>query len=185
MTTDDEPIVRTTSRRLAKGLAVVIGVMILGAVIAIINWDSSISTPPASSKLKPKFDLSNPPSGHGAPTAATPAVSTAEAPAAERPQADVTLTILEGAATQGNPDYDPKELTVKKGNTILVDNVDLMPHTVTNGAGPNDPNSAKIFDTSLIMGGESGILQTEEVDAGEYTYYCTVHPYMTGTLKVG
>jgi hypothetical protein len=92
MTTDDEPIVRTTSRRLAKGLAVVIGVMIVGAVIAIINWDSSISTPPASSKLKPKFDLSNPPSGHGAPTAATPAVSTAEAPAAERPQADVTCS---------------------------------------------------------------------------------------------
>jgi plastocyanin len=34
------------------------------------------------------------------------------------------------------------------------------------------------------MGGESGILQTEETTAGEYAYYCTVHPYMTGTLKI-
>ncbi|HEX2408755.1 MAG TPA: plastocyanin/azurin family copper-binding protein, partial [Nitrososphaeraceae archaeon] len=76
------------------------------------------------------------------------------------------------------------ELSVKKGNIIKVENVDLVPHTVTNGAGPSDPNSAKIFDTSLIMGGESGILQTEEIVAGEYTYYCTVHPYMTGTLKI-
>ena len=51
MTTDDEtPIVRTTSRRLAKGLAIVIGIMIVGTVIAVINWDSSISAPPASSK---------------------------------------------------------------------------------------------------------------------------------------
>src|SRR5918995_302649 len=100
-------------------------------------------------------------------------------------KADVTLTILEGAATQGNPDYDPKELSVKKGNVIKVENLDPIPHTVTNGAGPNDQNSAKIFDTSLIMGGESGILQTEEINAGEYAYYCTVHPYMTGTLKIG
>ena len=184
MTTDDEPIVRTTSRRLAKGLAVVIGVMIVGAVIAIINWDSSISTPPVSSKLKPKFDLSNPPSGHGAPTAATPAVSTAEAPAAERPQADVTLTILEGSATQGNPDYEPDELTVPKGNTILVDNVDLMPHTLTNGDGPTDANSGKIFDTSIINGGEFKVLETSNVDAGTYPFYCTVHPYMTGTMVV-
>ena len=52
MTTEDEtPITRTTSRRLAKGLAVVISVMIVGAVIGIMNWDSSISTPPQSSKL--------------------------------------------------------------------------------------------------------------------------------------
>ena len=185
MTTDDDtPIVRTTSRRLAKGLAIVIGIMIVGAVIAIVNWDHSISAPPASSKLKPKFDLSNPPSGHGAPTAATPEVSTAEAPAAERPQADVTLTILEGAATQGNPDYDPKELTVTKGNTILVDNVDLMPHTVTNGAGASDANSGKLFDTSIINGGEFKVLETSNVDAGSHPYYCTVHPYMTGTLVV-
>ena len=185
MTTDDDtPIVRTTSRRLAKGLAVVIGIMIVGAVIAIINWDSSIAVPPASSKLKPKFDLSNPPSAPGHPTAATPAVSTAEAPAAEKPQTDVTLTILEGAATQGNPDYDPKELTVTKGNTILVDNLDLMPHTVTNGEGASDANSGKLFDTSIINGGEFKVLETTNVDAGSHPYYCTVHPYMTGTLVV-
>jgi plastocyanin len=184
MTTDDEgPIVRTTSRRLAKGLAVVIGIMIVGAVIAIINWDHMISAPPASSKLKPKFDLSNPPAGHGAPAALSTAASTAGAPA-ERPQADVTLTILEGAATQGNPDYDPKELTVTKDNTILVDNVDLMPHTVTNGVGASDANSGKIFDTSIINGGEFKVLETSNVDAGTYPYYCTVHPYMTGTLVV-
>ena len=96
----------------------------------------------------------------------------------------VAITILKGASTQGNPDYDPKELSVKKGNVIKVENLDSIPHTVTNGAGPNDPNSAKVFDTSLIMGGESGILQTEETTAGEYAYYCTVHPYMTGTLKI-
>ena len=185
MTTEDEtPITRTTGRRLAKGLAIVIGVMVVGAVLGVMYWDQSISTPPQSSKLKPKFDLSNPQSGHGAPVASTAATSTAEKPAAEKPQADVTLTILEGSATQGNPDFEPDELTVTKGNTILVDNLDLMPHSVTNGAGASDATSGKLFDTSIINGGEFKVLETTNVDAGSHPYYCTVHPYMTGTLVV-
>lgn len=98
--------------------------------------------------------------------------------------ADLTLTILEGSATQGNPDYEPDELTVTKGDTILVDNVDTMPHTVTNGESSTDPNSAKIFDTSIIMGGESAELETTNIDAGPYPYYCMVHPYMTGSLTI-
>jgi cytochrome c oxidase subunit 2 len=96
----------------------------------------------------------------------------------------VTLTILEGSSIQGNPDYDPKELTVKKGDKILVDNVDTMPHTVTNGESGSDPNSGKLFDTSIINGGDSAEIDTATVDAGTHPYYCMVHPYMTGTLTV-
>jgi plastocyanin len=94
------------------------------------------------------------------------------------------LTILEGSSIQGNPDFEPDELTVKKGDTILVDNVDTMPHSVTNGESASDPNSAKIFDTGIIMGGESAELETSNVDAGTYPYYCSVHPYMTGSLTI-
>jgi plastocyanin len=96
----------------------------------------------------------------------------------------VTLTILEGSSIQGNPDYDPKELTVKKGDKILVDNVDTMPHTVTNGESGSDPNSGKLFDTSIINGGDSAEMDTSTIDAGTHPYYCMVHPYMTGTLTV-
>ena len=105
-------------------------------------------------------------------------------PQATEGTADVTLTILDGSSLQGNPDYDPDELTVKKGDTILVNNADTMPHTVTNGESSTDPNSAKIFDTSIIMGGESAELETSNVDAGTYPYYCMVHPYMTGSLTI-
>jgi plastocyanin len=193
MTTDDEtPIIRTTARRLGKGLAIVIGVMIVGAVIAISHWEQMTSVPPPSAKLKPEFDLTRPtmePAAHPTPIGAPEETTTAStgagggAPAA-KPTADVTLTILEGAVTQGSPDYDPDELTVTKGNTILVDNLDLMPHTVTNGEGAADANSGKLFDTSIINGGEFKVLETTNVDAGSHPYYCTVHPYMTGTLVV-
>ncbi|MGE5822920.1 MAG: hypothetical protein ACM31M_10135, partial [Nitrososphaerota archaeon] len=57
--------------------------------------------------------------------------TTSEGESAQQAAAGVTLTILEGSSITGNPDYDPDELTVKKGDTILVDNVDTMPHTVT------------------------------------------------------
>ena len=95
-----------------------------------------------------------------------------------------TLTILEGSSIQGSPDYDPDELTVAAGSEVTVTNDDTLPHTVTSGTGPTDPNSAQLFDTSLINGGESATLSLAQVAAGQYDYYCLVHPYMTGKLVV-
>jgi plastocyanin len=97
---------------------------------------------------------------------------------------DIKLTILEGSSIIGNHNFDPDELTVKKGEKILVDNVDTLPHTVTNGESGSDPNSGKVFDTSIINGGDSAEIYTSSIDAGTYPYYCMVHPYMTGSVKV-
>jgi len=177
---DDSQIVRTTTKRLAKGIAIVVGIMIVGGVIALSQWEHMHSVPPQSSKLKPKFDLSKTTAAHHTEVAAEKATGGGAA----KPKADVTLTILEGAATQGSPDFKPDKLTIKKGNTILVDNTDSMPHTVTNGKGASDATSGKLFDTSIINGGDSKVIETTNVDAGEHPFYCTVHPYMTGTLIV-
>ena len=95
-----------------------------------------------------------------------------------------TINILEGASVQGSPDFDPEELTAKKGDEVTVVNQDTVPHTVTSGTGPSDPNSAKLFDTSIINGGESAKLSLAQVNPGQYDYYCIVHPYMTGKLTV-
>ncbi len=45
-------------------------------------------------------------------------------------------------------------------------------------------HSGKLFDTSIINGGEFKVLETSNVDAGTHPFYCSVHPYMTGTLVV-
>jgi cytochrome c oxidase subunit 2 len=131
------------------------------------------------------------PSANATSTAASGNATTAESAAAGNATStaaaaggSVTLTILEGSSIQGTPDYDPDELTVKKGDKILVDNVDTMPHTVTNGESGSDPNSGKLFDTSIINGGDSAEIDTATVDAGTHPYYCMVHPYMTGTLTI-
>src|ERR671916_114695 len=109
---------------------------------------------------------------------------TAETAGAATGGGAVTLTILEGSSIQGSPDYDPEELTVAAGSEVTVTNDDTLPHTVTSGTGPTDPNSAQSFDTSLINGGESATLSLAQVSAGQYGYYCLVHPYMTGSIVV-
>jgi cytochrome c oxidase subunit 2 len=108
----------------------------------------------------------------------TPAATTTAAAAA------ATLTIPNGASIQGNPSYEPSQLTVNVGDTIAVENEDIAPHTVTNGKDATDPTMGKLFDTSIINAGDSGEIVASDLDPGEYPYFCSVHPYMTGTLTV-
>ena len=107
----------------------------------------------------------------------TPAATTTAA-------ASATLTIPNGASVQGNPAYEPNPLTVKVGDTIAVENKDIAPHTVTNGKDATDPTMGKLFDTSIINAGDSAEIVAADLDPGEYAYFCSVHPYMTGTLTV-
>ena len=88
---------------------------------------------------------------------------------------------------QGNPDYEPDDAKVPLNDNIVWVNKDTVPHTATSGTGGEDANSGKIFDTSIINGGEeSSPLQLTGVKEGdEVPYYCQVHPYMTSKLTVG
>jgi plastocyanin len=95
-----------------------------------------------------------------------------------------TINILEGSSIQGSPDYDPDELTASAGTEVTVVNQDTVLHTATSGTGPQDPESAQQFDTSLINAGESATLSLAQVTPGQYDYYCIVHPYMTGKIVV-
>jgi cytochrome c oxidase subunit 2 len=129
--------------------------------------------------------------GQNATSAQAPNATSAQAPNATSAQAPATagppgtpLTILEGSSVQGSPSYDPATLTVKKGDKITVTNKDTLPHTVTSGTGPTDPNSAKQFDTSILEAGATADIETTNITPADYPYHCTVHPYMMGKLVV-
>jgi plastocyanin len=92
--------------------------------------------------------------------------------------------VLEGASIQGSPDYDPEELTASAGAEVTVVNQDTVLHSATSGTGPQDPESAQLFDTSLINAGESATLSLAQVTPGQHDYYCIVHPFMTGKIVV-
>jgi plastocyanin len=114
-----------------------------------------------------------------APKPAQPAeVSNQNVTKTEAPPSNiVNATILAGASAQGNPDYDPDPLTVKKGDGVSWINKDNVPHTVTS-------KTEGKFDSKAISPTTSWVLNTAKLDAGDYDYYCTFHPFMTGLLKV-
>ncbi len=123
-------------------------------------------------------------------TAGAPVASPSAAPGNQTNQSSttagpsVTLTIPEGASVQGNPAYDPDPLTVSVGDVVEVSNKDTVPHTATSGSGPEDPESGSQFDTSIIDAGATAQIDTATLTAGDHPFYCSVHPYMLGTMTV-
>ena len=69
--------------------------------------------------------------------------------------------------------YEPETLTVKRGDTVVWVNKDPFPHTVT---------SKGVFDSQSMAAGKSWKYTASKV--GEFTYICTFHPNMKGTLTV-
>ncbi|HEY7506093.1 MAG TPA: cupredoxin domain-containing protein, partial [Nitrososphaera sp.] len=79
--------------------------------------------------------------------------------------------------------YSPDPLTVKKGDKISVVNQDNTLHTVTDGTAPG-AEAGKLFNTGFLEGGQSKTIDTANLGTAEYDYFCEVHPYMVGKLKV-
>jgi plastocyanin len=69
--------------------------------------------------------------------------------------------------------FEPAQLTVKVGTTVTWKNRDDIPHTVV---------SAGKF-RSKTMDTEDSYSFTFTA-AGDYKYFCSLHPHMTGTVKV-
>ena len=87
------------------------------------------------------------------------------------------ISILEGSAEQGNPDYDPDVASVSKGHVIEWTNNDAVAHTVTSSI-----DFGETFDSGLLNQGEKFLVDTDDLEIGEYEYMCIVHPWMQGTV---
>ena len=80
-----------------------------------------------------------------------------------------------------NVQFDPKDITVKAGETITFTNDESIPHDVHKTSGPGKDFSSG--DTGGMQQGDTFKLKLTE--AGEYGYVCNVHaPGMAGTITV-
>ena len=70
--------------------------------------------------------------------------------------------------------FEPAQLSVKVGTTVTWTNRDDIPHTVV-CAGKF---RSKTMDTD-------GTFSFTFTEPGEYKYFCSLHPHMTGSVKVG
>ena len=75
-----------------------------------------------------------------------------------------------------NFSFTPVTLTVTAGTTVTWTNRDDIPHTVVSADDPKTFKS-KVMDTDE----EFSFTFTKP---GTYTYFCSVHPKMTGTVVV-
>ena len=73
-----------------------------------------------------------------------------------------------------NMSFSPANLTVAVGTTVTWTNNDAMDHTVTSDTG--------LFDSGDISDHKSYSRMFST--AGTYSYHCTIHPGMTGTISV-
>ncbi|HZL40799.1 MAG TPA: cupredoxin family copper-binding protein [Pseudolabrys sp.] len=74
----------------------------------------------------------------------------------------------------GNFTFNPQQITVKAGDTVVWTNGDDIPHTVTSKTGLF---KSKALDTTDKF---SFTFATP----GSYAYFCSLHPHMTGTIVV-
>lgn len=105
------------------------------------------------------------------------------------PATDVPATELEVETTETGTDatqlasnevtiqnfaFGPATVTVKVGDTVTWTNMDLTGHSATADDGS--------FDTGVLSQGKSGSVTFDT--AGTFTYHCTPHPNMKGTVVV-
>ncbi|MGA9841418.1 MAG: plastocyanin/azurin family copper-binding protein [Nitrososphaeraceae archaeon] len=84
-----------------------------------------------------------------------------------------------------NRSFSPNVINVTIGDTVTWTNHDVIPHTVTSGTGPSDLNKGKEFDSGLSTLLQPGKMFSHKFTrAGEFPYFCQLHPAMTGTVMV-
>ncbi len=100
----------------------------------------------------------------------------------------VDVSIVIGSSSSATADcvaamncFAPNPLNISPGTTIKWTNQDVTAHTVTSGS-PADSTSGTIFDSGLIKHGST--FSFTLYNTGTYSYYCLVHPWMTGTIIV-
>lgn len=108
---------------------------------------------------------------------------------ADHPTATVSMPQGSGMpeCVETNMCFVPAEVSVDVGGSVTWTNDDSLLHFVTAGNLKEDPGMVGYdypngFESPLMNPGES--YTVEDLKEGTYPYFCTVHPWMVGTLYV-
>ena len=77
--------------------------------------------------------------------------------------------------------YEPDTIQVNAGDTVTWTNTDDALHTVTSGSG-TDENMGAEFDSGMMSTGKT--FEHTFGAAGEFLYFCIIHPDMIGKVLV-
>ena len=96
-------------------------------------------------------------------------------------EAMITMPVKSARPDCGpNPEcYVPSYYVAKTGETVYWENQDSAFHSVTSGQQENPDG---LFDSGHIDPSEK--FSYTFTESGVYPYYCTLHPWMNGMIKV-
>jgi nitrite reductase (NO-forming) len=89
------------------------------------------------------------------------------------------VSIVPGSSSLTTDAFSPNPVQVSVGSTVTWTNDDTQPHTVN--AGENAVSSG-VFDSPIMP--PAGTFEHTFTEAGEYPYFCLLHPNMVGTVSV-
>ena len=108
----------------------------------------------------------------------------ATSPSAFADHATASVSVPAGTSVPGCEETDecyiPATVTIDVGGEVTWMNDDSAAHTVTSGSPAGGADG--IFDSSILAGGATFSVTLDE--AGEYPYYCIVHPWMIGNITI-
>jgi plastocyanin len=97
---------------------------------------------------------------------------------------EVIVIIPQDSSTLTDDAYRPNPIEVNTGDTVTWINDDSTSHTATSGSP--ESGSTGMFggtdDSPEIIGPEGDTQSFTFDEAGEFEYYCTLHPSMVGTV---
>src|SRR5215218_2696713 len=88
------------------------------------------------------------------------------------------VSIVPGASTLTTDAFSPNPIQVSVGATVSWTNNDAEPHTVNAG---EYATPSRLFDSYIPP---AGTFEHTFTEAGEYPYFCLLHPNMVGTVSV-
>jgi plastocyanin len=98
--------------------------------------------------------------------------------------ADVNVDITSGASTKTNDAYAPNPAQANVGDTVIWTNKDSTVHTASSGSSGT---TTGMFGGTLEAPAVIAPSQTQSftfTEAGEFPYFCILHPAMVGTIVV-
>ena len=179
------------ARALASGMLVLVSVCAVPAISAAQDTgtptDTTTTTATTPDPVVPPTDPSTTPAdpGTGKQKPSDSGSGGASVPAASTPAApDVTVSSPGGGAkarkaasasvTMGDYFFSSASVTISVGDTVTWHNSGQAPHTATANDGS--------FDTGTVNSGGSASHTFNS--PGTFSYICTIHPNMKGTVRV-
>ncbi len=133
--------------------------------------------------LNPSEILAQGTNATNATSTATNATGLANATSTAGVSENTVVMALGSSASTSGEGYEPDPITVSPGATVVWDNQDNALHTATSG-DPNNATPDGLFDTGFVGPNQKSQPITMPTEPGEYTYFCTLHPFLVGSVIV-